>query len=234
MGVTATTYLTLFLTGLTGSLAHCAGMCGPLVLMVGSQGSARTMPRLGAFAAYHAARIAVYLLLGALVGLLGGFAGLRGPLGWVAAAVSLVLGVLLLLWGLSYLGAPLLRLELPARWLSQAIARTLRAGGARGVPLLGALNGLLPCGLVYSALVMASSTGQVGAGALGMALFGLGTAPVMLLIGMGAAAFRGRVRQTMAYVTGALLLLVGAQLVLRGLAAAGVIGHLHLGMVMLW
>jgi hypothetical protein len=51
--------------------------------------------------------------------------------------------------------------------------------------LAGAINGLLPCGLVYGYLALAASTADLGQGALTMALFGLGTVPLMVAVGCG-------------------------------------------------
>jgi hypothetical protein len=99
---------------------------------------------------------------------------------------------------------------------------------------LGALNGLLPCGLVYSALLVAASTGGLLMGAAGMIAFGLGTLPALLVVGVGAGALSARVRQVFVRVAGLLIVLVGVQLMLRGLAGWGVVPHFHLGKVMLW
>jgi sulfite exporter TauE/SafE len=109
-----------------------------------------------------------------------------------------------------------------------------RQGSSTRVLALGALNGLLPCGLVYSALLVAASTGGPLTGAAGMAVFGLGTLPALLIMGVGAGALSARVRQVFARVAGVLIMLVGVQLVLRGLAGWGVVPHVHLGRLMLW
>src|SRR5439155_1661304 len=53
--------------------------------------------------------------------------------------------------------------------------------------LLGGINGLLPCGLVYAEVVAASATGGFWTGMVYMALFGLGTLPMMLGLGMAGA-----------------------------------------------
>jgi hypothetical protein len=110
----------------------------------------------------------------------------------------------------------------------------LQQGGWRGVVALGALNGLLPCGLVYSALLLAASTGEAGRGALGMALFGLGTFPALLTLDLGAGALGVRFRQTMMRLAGGLMLLVGLQLVLRGGAALHFWPHLNWGGFVVW
>ena len=48
--------------------------------------------------------------------------------------------------------------------------------------MIGVLNGLLPCGFVYLAIAGAAAAGTVGGSMLYMALFGLGTFPIMMTI----------------------------------------------------
>jgi uncharacterized protein len=119
-------------------------------------------------------------------------------------------------------------------WLEGAMSRALQQSGHGGVMLLGALNGLLPCGLVYSALLVTATTGGPLPGALGMVVFGLGTLPALLIVGMGAGALSPRVRQTLGRVAGVVIVLVGIQLILRGLAALGVVPPLRLGGLVFW
>jgi sulfite exporter TauE/SafE len=225
----------LFLSGLLGSLGHCLGMCGPLVTMFGVQFRARRPAGLPYHLLYHTGRVGVYALFGALVGGVGSALGLGDSLGKVAGTVSLLLGLGVVLLGLGYLGwLPLGRIEGGGAWLSRAMSWALRQGSSVRVLALGALNGLLPCGLVYSALLVAASTGSLLMGAAGMAVFGLGTLPALLVMGIGAGALSARVRQAFVRVAGVLIVVVGVQLVLRGLAGWGVLPHLHLGRVMLW
>jgi sulfite exporter TauE/SafE len=225
----------LLLSGLVGSLGHCLGMCGPLVIMVGLQLKSSGRSRLRYHFLYHSARITVYALLGALVGVIGSLLGLAGRLSHVAGVASLLLGLGVILFGLGYLGwLPIGRVEGSGARLSKAMGRALKQGGTPGVALLGALNGLLPCGLVYSALLVAASTGGPLTGGLGMVLFGAGTLPPLLLVGMGAGAVSVQARQRLTRVAGALIILVGLQLLLRGLAALGIVPHLHLGRLVIW
>jgi sulfite exporter TauE/SafE len=228
-------YAVLLLSGLVGSLGHCLGMCGPLVLMVGLQLPARGLAAVPYHLLYHLARVAVYVLLGAIVGAVGSLLGLGSGLNRLAGAISLALGLGIVLLGLGYLGwLPLGRLDASAGRLNRAMGRALKRGGALGVVLLGAINGLLPCGLVYSALLLAATTGGSLPAALGMALFGLGTLPALVVVGLGAGTLGARFRQVLTRVAGVVIVVAGLQLALRGLAALGAIPHLQVGGLVIW
>jgi sulfite exporter TauE/SafE len=228
-------FAALLLSGLVGSLGHCLGMCGPLVIMVGLQLKSSGRSGLPYHLLYHTARITVYGLMGVLVGVIGSLLGLAGRLNDIAGVASLLLGLGVILFGLGYLGwLPLGRMEGGGAWLTEAMAQALKRGGTTGVALLGALNGLLPCGLVYSALLVAASTGGPLSGGLGMVVFGFGTLPALLLVGVGAARVSVEARQRLTRIAGALIIVVGLQLLLRGMAALGAVPHLHLGRLVLW
>lgn len=173
-----------FLTlGLLGGFGHCVGMCSPFVMLVSRRFVAPGASRgatMGAQAWYTAGRLATYAVLGAVAGALGGVVQLAGSLVGVQRAAEGLAGLVLVLYGLgSLLGS------LPGR---------AGAGGAlfarvvgllkRRVPghpfALGLVLGLLPCGLLWSAVIAATALGGAGQGALALALFGLGTAPSLL------------------------------------------------------
>ncbi|MEJ2301817.1 MAG: sulfite exporter TauE/SafE family protein [Anaerolineales bacterium] len=217
----------LFLSGLLGSLGHCLGMCGPLVLMVGAQfgGVAwtRALPR---YLLYHASRIVVYGLLGSIAGVLGSLVGLGGGLNHITGTISLILGAGIILLGLRYLGwLPLGKLEGSSEVVGRMMNKALRRGGLQGLASLGALNGLLPCGLVYSALLAAAATGAPLKAAVAMVAFGAGTLPALLVLGLGAGMLSIPSRQFMSRVAGLLVMLIGVQLILRGAAGLGWMGH---------
>jgi sulfite exporter TauE/SafE len=67
-----------------------------------------------------------------------------------------------------------------------------------------------------------------------MFLFGISTIPALLVVGVGAGALSVHTRQTLARVSGLLILFVGLQLTLRGLAGLGLMSHQRLGGMMLW
>ncbi len=235
MNATGSLYTGLLLAALAGSLGHCLGMCGPLVLILGAQIRKQNAPLLPTHLLYHGSRIGVYVVLGALVGGLGSLVGVRPSLGRFAGVVSLVLGLGVVLLGLGYLGwLPLQRLEGAATWWSRAAAGAISKRGIGRVATLGALNGILPCGLVYSGLLVAASTGGAIEGALGMAIFGAGTLPALLVLGLGAGVLSVHARQVLARISGIVIALVGLQLVMRGLAGLGVVPMLHMGGFVIW
>ena len=235
MATVAPVLMALLLTGLTGSLGHCLGMCGPLILLAGGrfprQGLASTPYHL----LYHGGRIGIYVILGLAAGGVGALAGKISRLAHIPAIVSLLLGAAVIIAGMVYLGW----LRPPAAqrlsgWWRAGVDRVLRLPRLWGVLLLGVLNGLLPCGLVYSALLLSAATGNPVLGALGMLIFGLGTLPVLIAFGVGAGMAALSLRQTLARISGIFVILVGVQLMLRGAAALNVVSHLMMGKVMIW
>jgi sulfite exporter TauE/SafE len=158
-----------FLAGLAGS-PHCVLMCGPFAAACGRTGG-------GGVLAWHAGRITSYAGLGAIAGLVG--AVLPGP-PWVAAAI----GAALLVWFAAALAGlvPEPRLIMPG---AAAAGRLLAATHPLSRFAFGLVNGLIPCGLVYSALSLPVSLGSAGAGALAMALFGVGTSPALSIAAAG-------------------------------------------------
>jgi sulfite exporter TauE/SafE len=99
---------------------------------------------------------------------------------------------------------------------------------------LGLANGLLPCGPIYAMSLLAATSGNPLKGASLMLVFGLGTLPAMLGLGLSVSYVSWRVRAALYRVAASLVVLVGVQLALRGLAQGGQVSHAALGSVMLW
>ena len=227
----------LALAGLVGSFGHCMGMCGPLVAMLGVT-ARRDGSRLPALAhlLYHASRIAVYGVLGLAAGAVGSFVSLGDSLSTAAGLLSLVLGAAVVALGASFLA----RTGWAGRalWggdaLTNAMSRAVRRGGTSGIMALGALNGLLPCGLVYSALLAAAAGGSPARGGAAMVVFGAATMPVLIALGLGASRLGARSRSVLTTLAGVLIIAVGVQLMLRGGAALGLLPHVRWGALALW
>ncbi len=170
--------LTALFMGLAGG-PHCIAMCGAACAGIGQAAGDR---RNEAMWTFQLGRVIGYALLGGLAA-----ASMQG-LGWLTIQSAALRPV----WTMFHVAALLLGLLLLLRarqpvWLESAArqlwngARALAAGRGRGAPLVvGVLWALLPCGLLYSALLVAAMTGRALEGAAVMALFALGTAVSMM------------------------------------------------------
>lgn len=203
--------------GFAGSL-HCAGMCGPLALALPVTGANRV-----AFVAgrvlYNLGRIITYAGMGAVFGLVGRtfvFAGLQRGLSLAVGAVLLGWLVLRTNQRLSVRAGSLIpRLVAP---LKAALAKQLRERSLTALFVVGLLNGLLPCGLVYLALAGAAGTGNATDGAVFMTVFGLGTAPMMLAIALFGKSLHAGFRQRFQRAVPALVATLAVFFILRGLS----------------
>jgi uncharacterized protein len=186
--------LSLFLIGLLGG-THCIGMCGGIVSAL-SMGDAS---RFSLHLAYNGGRIVSYAAAGAIAGALGGLSLALSDQLPVRIVLYVLANLMLVALGLYLIGVhralafterigqplwrrlqPLSRRYLPARTIAQAFP-------------LGLLWGWLPCGLVYSALITALSSGSAARGAGMMLAFGVGTLPNLLLAGLLAVRLRAYV-----------------------------------------
>jgi sulfite exporter TauE/SafE len=84
--------------------------------------------------------------------------------------------------------------------------------------LLGGLNGVLPCGLVYIGCAAAAAAGTVSGGVATMLAFGLGTAPMLLSIGLAGRAFRWSNPPHLRRVVLVCATVAGVLLIVRGLS----------------
>jgi len=180
-----------FLAGLLGS-AHCHGMCAGISgLAAAHAGAASLRGQLPLTLVYNGGRVASYALLGAVVGGFGSVVVRLAPA--IAGPVRVVSGIVIVLVGLrvAFDLRALDALERSGAALWQRIAPAARGlvpvtNPARALGL-GLLWGLLPCGLVYSALLIAATAATPGGGAAVMIAFGAGTLPAMVSTGLGAA-----------------------------------------------
>ncbi|MGZ4962470.1 MAG: sulfite exporter TauE/SafE family protein [Limisphaerales bacterium] len=204
---------TAFILGLAGSL-HCAAMCGALALLVpvvGPTKSERVLSRI----TYNAGRLLTYTVLGALFGLFGRVLSIAGLQQWlsIGSGVLILLGLVVSMR--TIVSAPVTR---SVGWIRSKFGTLLRKRTLVSIGGLGALNGLLPCGLVYVACAGSASTGDAFSGIEYMFVFGLGTVPMLLGVGIGGASLKltsfrlKRVVPIVAVVAGVLLIFRGLAL----------------------
>ena len=213
MPLAATDLCTAFLLGLVGSL-HCAGMCGPLALALPAAGNSTPAYVMGRVA-YNLGRIITYCLLGIVFGLAGWTFLLAGLQRWV----SIALGVALLL---SLFASRRLALARPVtsavNQLKSRMSVLLRRRSFTALAVLGLLNGLLPCGLVYVACAGAAATGDILAGASYMTAFGVGTVPMMLAISLSGNLVPTSLRLKLVKTIPVCVFLLASLLILRGMS----------------
>jgi uncharacterized protein len=225
-------YLAAFTIGLLGS-THCIGMCGGIVgaLTLGLPEPVRQSPLklLPYLLTYNAGRLFSYSLAGLIVGLLSASAGNffqigKFPLGGIIGGLFMVaLGI--------YIGGWLQTMA-PLEKLGGHFWRKIEPFGRRFMPVksplqalgLGLVWGWLPCGLVYSTLALAATSGDAVKSALLMLAFGAGTLPMLLLIGGFAERLQRFTRHKWTrYAAGILLIVFGVMILSKALSG----GHQH-------
>ncbi|MEP7254464.1 MAG: sulfite exporter TauE/SafE family protein [Ferruginibacter sp.] len=209
-------FIVAFMIGMVGSF-HCVGMCGPLALSLPLSNNSIAAKITGAFI-YNCGRIVTYSAFGLVFGLIGQTASLFGFQQWL----SIGTGALILLF-----------IIIPKKYKMQSTASTFTNGfftkirsqlgrlftqkNNSSLFVIGLLNGLLPCGLVYMAVAGAIAAGDVGKSVLFMAAFGLGTLPIMWGIAFFGnyvgVSLRQKIRRAYPY----MMTLVACLLILRGM-----------------
>ena len=184
-------YPLMFVSGFFGGFGHCIGMCGPVVAAHALNTGGRSLvPQ----CLYNLGRITTYGIVGGLMGLTGSFAGVIHPMENFQNILMAAIGFVMVLMGLAVGG-----------WLPVGIGRSgcgwsrlgalvkyvTEAGGVGAFFPMGLVLGFIPCGMSYTAFIAAAGAGvHAGSQAEGflkgmfmLLLFGLGTAPALLLLG---------------------------------------------------
>jgi sulfite exporter TauE/SafE len=222
--------------GLTTSLGHCIGMCGPLVTTFSlAQGTtdSRVRSLLPAMIVYHLGRINSYAVIGLLFGLVGGAAGTVGPSNAVRGWLFFVAGLLMVLLGLGLKGwlptARLIENNALARFTAGRFMALAGTSSMTGRYLLGVANGFLPCGPVYAVAIAALAAPTPLHGAHTMVMFGLGTMPVLVAVGLGAGRLAPSLQKKFNVVASLLVMIVGLEFLFRAGKMFGVVSEIKWG-----
>lgn len=207
--------ITGFVLGITSSL-HCMGMCGPIAMALPLNRRSTGSILFGAFQ-YNFGRVVTYSILGVIVGSVGLTIHTFGFLQWT----SIIAGALLIVFAwrkffsrISFLHAPTLFFN---TGLNSLLGKVIRSKNPAKLFLLGGLNGLLPCGMVYIALLNAILAGNPYGSALAMVAFGLGTLPAMIFVSVAFSKITNEKRKSYQKVLPYLLTVVGLLIILRGM-----------------
>lgn len=209
-------YLAAFFIGLAGSI-HCAGMCGPIALSL-SAGSAKNLSFLLKRLTYNAGRVITYAFLGLIFGLIGDRLNLFGLQRWLSVLIGSLLILFVVITFIKWknpLAGKAYSLISPVFSKTYSSLKSKNSFFSMGI--IGMLNGMLPCGFVYLGLGGAIALGGALEGAVYMAMFGLGTIPVMLGVTMFGNFISARFRSKILKLVPVMVLILGILFVLRGL-----------------
>lgn len=197
-----------FAIGLPGSL-HCLGMCGPLALLVGT---GKKNPFVSA-SIYHFSRAMSYSILGVLVGLVFQFVDIRP----FQQQFSLLIGVVFLIaWILNRLSVKFSSPSFISFNFFSKIPQLLGSSNLISMIGGGLINGLLPCGLVYSALLASLSTANTIDSAAFMFGFGIATIPMMLFVSILSNSIKQKLTRLFSMISSWWLLIMAVLFLLRG------------------
>ena len=209
-------FVVAFMIGLVGSF-HCVGMCGPLALSLPLSNNSIAAKFTGALM-YNAGRIITYSFFGLVFGLIGQTAALFNFQQWL----SIIIGVVILLF---IIVPQKYKIQYSASSYATGFFTKLRARLGKlftqknhsSLFVIGLLNGLLPCGLVYMAVAGSLATGDVLESILFMAFFGLGTLPIMWSIAFFGNYVGVGIRQKIRRAYPFMMALMACLLILRGM-----------------
>lgn len=203
-------YWSAFLFGLLGSF-HCVGMCGPIVLAV----PGRSIP---GKLLYNIGRTITYAIMGLFIGIIGEGFSLAGYQQTLSVIVGVVMLMIVLFTKYKHFDLPLSG-AISKLWIfsKNRLAPLFKSEAAMAPFLIGLINGLLPCGLVYAAIFAAVAMGGMLESSVYMMLFGLGTAPLLIALAIFGnfltPTVRNRFNRAVPYMLG----LVAVLIILRGL-----------------
>lgn len=203
-------FLSGFLIGLAG-VGHCMGMCGGLASMLSMGQHARSINII----TYNIGRITSYILFTALIaaslqiGLSDYYHALQMPLRTFAGILLVFMG--LYLCGISHF---ILKIESIGRYIWKFIQPAAKSLLPVKTPIqslsAGFIWGWLPCGLVYSTVLWATSLGSFSLSMSAILGFALGTLPTMLLAGLFAQQIKALWQQLyLKWIFGLLIIIYG-------------------------
>jgi sulfite exporter TauE/SafE len=208
-------YITIISIAFFGSIGHCSGMCGGLVVAYTSSKIdnkwGKSYQALAHFL-HNIGRVTTYTIFGFLFGAIGSVVSV-GMFG--KGILFIFLAIIMILMGLSFLGKSnfLTSIEIgisSSNSFKKVFISLLSKKTLSSFYLLGILNGAIPCGFVYFFLAGAVATSSPLLGGLVMFLFGIATIPTLFTIGMVVGFLNsGKFKNFMIKVAGVTIILYG-------------------------
>jgi sulfite exporter TauE/SafE len=215
-------FLFIIGTAFTASVGHCVGMCGGIVIAYSSTKIDHKKPWFSqsiSHLAYNIGRVITYTILGFIFGTLGKTLAFTPITKGILFSLT---GVLMILAGLSLSGKLgfLNAIEISVSnktWFQKLFRKIMSTKSLSSFLFLGMLNGIIPCGLVYSFAIIAASTASPIWGALVMLTFGLSTIPTLFFLGMVTKILqKGKTRKIMMTISTILVIAYGIFTLYKG------------------
>lgn len=205
-----------FIIGLLGSL-HCIGMCGPIALAL-PMGTFKSFRFYAGRIIYNLGRVVTYAMFGAIFGIIGRNLALAGMQRWVSIVTGVAI-ILIVLLPQAVRTKMIYKLPFSAftNKLKESFGALFKKGTLGAMFFIGVVNGFLPCGFVYMGLAGALGTGDFAGGILYMAMFGLGTFPVMFAVSLAGNFINLKLRQRLTKIIPVLAVLLAVIFILRGM-----------------
>lgn len=215
-------FIIILTTAFLGSVGHCIGMCGGIVVAYTSSKidpKSSYIQQTTSHLSYNIGRVVTYAILGAIFGSIGqvvAFTPTSKGILFVITGLLMILAGLSLLGNIKFLNSAQWSVS-KYTWYQNTFRKLISSKSYGSFFLLGMLNGIIPCGLVYSFAIFAASTATPLGGALVMATFGLATIPALFFLGFITKFLqKGSLRGTMMKLASLLVIVYGLFTLYKG------------------
>ncbi|MFC1599068.1 sulfite exporter TauE/SafE family protein [Patescibacteria group bacterium] len=214
-------YGIIFIIGILASF-HCVGMCGGLVVAYSANNLAKKNKRiLQPHFHYNLGRLISYTIIGGVLGGLGTFFAINPNF---TGSIILFAGIFMVLMGMSFVFKwnilQKIKLRTPG-FIAKFLYNQKYSKKPKGPLIVGLLNGFMPCGPLQAMQLFALASGSVVKGSLSMAIYALGTIPLMFGFGAFLSKISNEKIKQIIKVSGILIIILGAVMINRGLTNFG-------------
>ncbi|MHB8903553.1 MAG: urease accessory protein UreH domain-containing protein [Patescibacteria group bacterium] len=211
--------LLLFIVGLLTGF-HCISMCGGFIVSYTTKNALNGHKNFTQHLVYGTAKVFSYALIGGLLGLLGGFVAFNSQ---VRGLIAILAGIFMVFYALSMFGLKYFRrFQFNPKFLRRAVSTNRPQGPYIGPLVTGLLTGLfIACGPLQAMYLYAIGSGSFSKGALSLAVFGIGTLPVLLGFGSLVTFISHKTTAKILKISALLVLILGLIMINTGLALTG-------------
>lgn len=208
----------LFFAGLLTGF-HCIAMCGGFLVSYTTKNAIAGHKSFYQHLIYGAGKTVSYTIIGILFGLIGSIFFFTPTL---RGGIAIFAGVFMILYSFSMFGFKFFRrFQFNPKFLTKIASKKYK-GAYFGPMMTGLLNGLfIACGPLQALYIYAAGTGSAFQGGISLAVFGLGTLPVMLGFGGVANILSSKATKKILKISAIIVLILGLVMLNRGLSLTG-------------